>query len=84
MRQRLSPEQERWGRNLSAAVAAARRQRGLQVAELATRSGLAVDTVKRIESATALAPTFFTVAAIAGILELSLDELDRQARGRRA
>ncbi len=54
------------------------------MAELATRSGLAVDTVKRIESATALAPTFFTVAAIAGILELSLDELDRQARGRRA
>jgi transcriptional regulator with XRE-family HTH domain len=81
VRRPLSPEQEHWGTHLSAALASARRQRGLQIADLATRSGLAVDTVKRIESATALAPTFFTVAAIAHVLELSLDELDAQARG---
>jgi hypothetical protein len=38
-----------------------------------------VDTVKRIESAAALAPTFFTVAAIASVLEISLDELYARA-----
>ncbi len=83
MRQPLSPDQERWGRRLGATLAKERRRRGLQIAQLAAGSGLAVDTVKRIESATALAPTFFTVAAIARVLELSLDDLDKVARGRR-
>lgn len=83
MRQPLSAEQEQWGKRVSEALASARRRRGVRVGELATRSGLAVDTVKRIESATALAPTFFTVAAIARVLELSLDDLDRVATGPR-
>jgi transcriptional regulator with XRE-family HTH domain len=52
----------------------------MSVATVATRSGLAVDTVKRIESGTALAPTFLTVGAIAQVLELSLDELYTDAR----
>jgi transcriptional regulator with XRE-family HTH domain len=83
MRQPLSADQERWGRRLGKAIAEARRARGVRVADVASRSGLAVDTVKRIESATALAPTFFTIAALARVLELSLDDLDRIARGRR-
>jgi transcriptional regulator with XRE-family HTH domain len=82
MKQPLSPDQVRWGQRLGKALADARQARGDRIADVASGSGLAVDTVKRIESATALAPTFFTVAAIARVLELSLDELDRIARGR--
>jgi transcriptional regulator with XRE-family HTH domain len=82
MKTPLSADQVRSGQRLGRALAEARRARGDRIADVAANSGLAVDTVKRIESATALAPTFFTVAAIARVLELSLDELARIARGR--
>jgi transcriptional regulator with XRE-family HTH domain len=76
----LSEDQVSAGRKLSAALAEGRRAKGLSIAAVATGSGLAVDTVKRIESAAALAPTFLTVAAIAGVLDLSLDDLSARTR----
>lgn len=53
-----------------------RRARGeLGVRELSRRCGLAEETIRKIERGAVPTPAFFTIAAIAGALDVPLDEL---------
>jgi transcriptional regulator with XRE-family HTH domain len=61
---------------------ALRRARGdLPVRELAARSGLAEETIRKIERGAVPTPALFTVAAIAAVLDVPLDDLVRAATG---
>ena len=60
--------------------AALRRARGARsVREVAAAAGLAEETVRKIERGAVPTPALFTVAALAQVLGLALDELVRQA-----
>ena len=60
--------------------AALRRARGARpVREVAGLAGLAEETVRKIERGAVPTPALFTVAALAGVLGLALDELVREA-----
>ncbi len=59
---------------------ALRRARGdLPVRELAVRSGLAEETIRKIERGGVPTPALFTVAAIAAVLQVPLDQLVQDA-----
>ena len=59
---------------------ALRRARGeLPVRELAARCGLAEETIRKIERGAVPTPALFTVAAIAAVLQVPLDDLVRAA-----
>lgn len=73
------PDRER-GAALGAAL---RRARGARsVREVAVLAGLAEQTVREVERGAVPTPALFTVAAIAGVLELARDELVRAAEAR--
>ncbi len=60
--------------------AALRRARGTRpVREIAAAAGVAEETVRKIERGAVPTPALFTVAAIAVVLGLTLDELVREA-----
>ncbi len=60
--------------------AALRRARGNRpVREVAAAAGVAEETVRKIERGAVPTPALFTVAAIADVLGLTLDELVREA-----
>ncbi|HEY6748422.1 MAG TPA: helix-turn-helix transcriptional regulator [Mycobacteriales bacterium] len=60
--------------------AALRRARGeLPVRELAARAGLAEETIRKIERGGVPTPALFTVAAMAAVLGVPLDQLVREA-----
>ena len=60
--------------------AALRRARGDRpVREVAALAGVAEETVRKIERGAVPTPALFTVAAIADVLGLALDELVREA-----
>ena len=59
---------------------ALRRARGdLPVRALAARAGLAEETIRKIERGGVPTPALFTIAAIAGVLDVPLDDLVRAA-----
>ena len=61
--------------------AALRRARGATpVREVAAAAGVAEETVRKIERGAVPTPALFTVAAIAQVLGLALDELVLEAR----
>jgi transcriptional regulator with XRE-family HTH domain len=51
------------------------------VREVAAAAGLAEETVRKIERGAVPTPALFTVAALADVLGLALDELVREAAG---
>lgn len=60
--------------------AALRRARGDRpVREVAARSGLAEETIRKIERGGVPTPALFTVAAIAAVLDVPLDRLVQEA-----
>jgi transcriptional regulator with XRE-family HTH domain len=65
-------ERER-GERLGMLLREARGARSM--AEIAAVSGVPAETLRKIETGRAPTPAFFTVAALAAALELSLDEL---------
>ncbi|MCU4186731.1 helix-turn-helix domain-containing protein [Acidiferrimicrobium sp. IK] len=71
------------GQRLGALLRQARGSRSML--EVALRAGVSPETVRKIESGRVATPAFSTVAAIAGVLGVSLDELwaevDRSLRG---
>ncbi|MFG2333097.1 helix-turn-helix domain-containing protein [Streptomyces sp. NPDC048604] len=69
----LTPEERERGERLGALLRAARGDRSM--VEIAAAAGLSAETLRKIETGRAPTPAFFTVAALAGALELSLDEL---------
>jgi transcriptional regulator with XRE-family HTH domain len=79
VREALSELERSRGLALGAAL---RRARGdMPVRELAARSGLAEETIRKIERGGVPTPALFTVAAIAGVLDVPLDDLVRAATG---
>ncbi|MGW0368015.1 helix-turn-helix domain-containing protein [Streptomyces coeruleorubidus] len=72
----LTPEERERGERLGRLLRAARGDRSM--AEVAARAGISPETLRKIETGRAPTPAFFTVAALAGTLELSMDELAGQ------
>ena len=69
----LSPEERARGERLGELL---RRARGnLSMTEVAARAGVPVETLRKIESGRVPTPAFFTVAALATALDLSMDTI---------
>ncbi|MER6105661.1 helix-turn-helix transcriptional regulator [Streptomyces sp. NPDC001832] len=69
----LTPEERRRGERLGALLREARG--GRSMTEIAASAGISAETLRKIETGRAPTPAFFTVAALAGALGLSMDEL---------
>ncbi|MFF0434249.1 helix-turn-helix domain-containing protein [Streptomyces sp. NPDC004327] len=69
----LTPEERERGERLGLLLREARGPRSM--AEIAAAAGLSAETLRKIETGRAPTPAFFTVAALAGVLGLSLDRL---------
>ncbi|MEU3723803.1 helix-turn-helix transcriptional regulator [Streptomyces sp. NPDC031705] len=72
----LTPEERERGERLGALLREARA--GRSMVEVAAGAGLSAETLRKIETGRAPTPAFFTVAALAGVLGLSLDEVVRR------
>ncbi|MCX5330330.1 helix-turn-helix domain-containing protein [Streptomyces sp. NBC_00140] len=48
---------------------------GRSMADVAARAGISAETLRKIETGRAPTPAFFTVAALSGVLGLSMDDL---------
>ncbi|MFD9048540.1 helix-turn-helix domain-containing protein [Streptomyces zaomyceticus] len=69
----LTLEERERGERLGLFLRAARGDRSM--VEIAAAAGLSAETLRKIETGRAPTPAFFTVAALAGVLDLSMDEL---------
>ena len=69
----LTPEERERGERLGRLLREARRERSMT--EVAAGAGVSVETLRKIETGRAPTPAFFTVAAVARELGLSMDEL---------
>jgi transcriptional regulator with XRE-family HTH domain len=67
----LSPEERARGERLGELLRRARGSRSMT--EVAAKAGVPVETLRKIESGRVPTPAFFTVAALAAALDLSLD-----------
>ncbi|KJY35602.1 MULTISPECIES: helix-turn-helix domain-containing protein [Streptomyces] len=72
----LTPEERERGERLGALLREARG--GRSMVEVAAGAGLSPETLRKIETGRAPTPAFFTVAALAEALGLSLDEVVRR------
>ncbi|MFJ3880376.1 MULTISPECIES: helix-turn-helix domain-containing protein [unclassified Streptomyces] len=72
----LTPEERERGERLGTLLREARA--GRSMVEVAAGAGLSAETLRKIETGRAPTPAFFTVAALAGVLGLSLDEVVRR------
>lgn len=72
----LTPEERERGERLGALLREARGARSM--VEVAAGAGLSAETLRKIETGRAPTPAFFTVAALAEALGLSLDDLLRR------
>jgi transcriptional regulator with XRE-family HTH domain len=69
----LTPDDRERGERLGALLREARADRS--IAEVAAAAGISAETLRKIETGRIPTPAFFTVAALAGTLGLSLDGL---------
>ncbi|MFJ3582677.1 helix-turn-helix domain-containing protein [Streptomyces sp. NPDC090127] len=69
----LTPEERERGERLGRLLREARGDRSM--VEIAATAGLSAETLRKIETGRAPTPAFFTVAALAGVLGLSMDEI---------
>lgn len=77
VREALTEQERARGRALGVAL---RRLRGdMTVRELSARSGLAQETIRKIERGAVPTPALFTVAALARALDTQLDQLVSEA-----
>lgn len=79
-RRRLDPAAQRRGQLLASRLTHARRTSGRSAEAVARSAGISVETIRSIEKGRTSTPEFFTVAALAAELGLSLDELYAFAR----
>lgn len=75
----LSPDERARGERLGVLLREARGQRSM--AEVAARSGVPAETLRKIETGRIATPAFFTVAALARALGLSLEDVVRHCAG---
>ncbi|WKK24028.1 helix-turn-helix transcriptional regulator [Streptomyces olivoreticuli] len=69
----LSPQERQRGERFGALLRQARGDRSM--VDVAAAAGLSAETLRKIETGRAPTPAFFTVAALAHALHLSLDDL---------
>lgn len=69
----LTPEERERGERLGRLLREARGSRSM--VEIAAGAGISAETLRKIETGRAPTPAFFTVAALARTLGLSMDEL---------
>jgi transcriptional regulator with XRE-family HTH domain len=69
----LSPEERARGERLGLLLRAARGSRSMT--EVAAASGIPVETLRKIETGRIATPAFFTVAALAASVGLSLEDV---------
>jgi transcriptional regulator with XRE-family HTH domain len=69
----LTPEERERGERLGRLLREARG--GRSMTEVAAEAGVSAETLRKIETGRAPTPAFFTVAALAGVLGLSMDEV---------
>lgn len=69
----LTPQERERGRQLGAALRAARGRRSM--VEVSAAAGIPVETLRKIETGRIVTPAFFTVAAVANALDLELATL---------
>ncbi|MFH8569308.1 helix-turn-helix domain-containing protein [Streptomyces sp. NPDC017993] len=69
----LTPWERQRGEQFGALLRQARGDRSM--VEVAAAAGLSAETLRKIETGRAPTPAFFTVAALATVLEVSMDEL---------
>jgi transcriptional regulator with XRE-family HTH domain len=75
----LSPDERARGERLGLLLREARGPRSM--AEIAARSGVPAETLRKIETGRIATPAFFTVAALATALGLSLEQIARYCAG---
>ena len=68
-------------RGISLGRALQRARGGRSAAEVALRAGISLDTLRKIERGAIATPAFFTVAALARVLDLDLARLADSASG---
>jgi len=73
VRSPLSPAERLRGERLGALLRSARGARSM--ASIASRSGVPVETLRKIEAGRIPTPAFFTVAALASALDLTLEDI---------
>ncbi|MFF0740108.1 helix-turn-helix domain-containing protein [Streptomyces sp. NPDC004111] len=71
----LTPEEHERGERLGRLLRDTRTSTGRTMADVAACAGLSAETLRKIETGRAPTPAFFTVAALAGTLGLSLDDV---------
>jgi transcriptional regulator with XRE-family HTH domain len=69
----LTPWERRRGERFGALLRQARGDRSM--VEVAAAAGVSAETLRKIETGRAPTPAFFTVAALAAALDISLDDL---------
>ncbi|MFI1968791.1 transcriptional regulator [Streptomyces cinnamoneus] len=69
----LTPWERQRGERLGALLRAARGKRSMVA--VAADAGLSPETLRKIETGRAPTPAFFTVAALASVLGISLDDI---------
>src|SRR5690606_35913420 len=67
----LTPEERLRGEHLGRLLRQARGERSL--AEVAAAAGMSAETLRKIETGRIATPAFFTIAALADVLDISLD-----------
>jgi transcriptional regulator with XRE-family HTH domain len=78
----LTPADRERGERLGAVLREARGDRS--IGEIAALAGISAETLRKIETGRIPTPAFFTVAALATVLDLSLDRLPGAAEAVRA
>jgi transcriptional regulator with XRE-family HTH domain len=78
----LTPADRERGERLGAVLREARGDRS--IGEIAALAGISAETLRKIETGRIPTPAFFTVAALAAVLDLSLDRLPGAAETVRA
>jgi len=79
-RKSLSDADREHGRRLGLLIAAGRHERHQSAPELARESSVAIDTLRSLETGRVATPAFLTIARLAGVLGMSLDEMHRYAQ----
>jgi transcriptional regulator with XRE-family HTH domain len=77
----LSQAERERGRRLGAALREARGERSM--VEVSAASGIPVETLRKIETGRIVTPAFFTVVALADVLEVDLANLAHMPTDRR-
>lgn len=77
-RPRIEEHQRARAQRLGRLLADSRQQLSLSQEQLARGAEVSVDTLRSVEQHRISAPSFFLVAALAGPLDLSLDELAKK------